>query len=200
MTYTQSSESIYEAIDRLVAAQTQELIELRHHLHRNPELSNREVKTSAFVAEQLHKLGLDEVRTGIAGHGVVGVLRGGTVGDRVIALRADMDALPIRETSGVDFASTVIDETYPGGPFPVAHACGHDCHVATVLTAAKVLSSLRDQLPGTALFVFQPAEEGAPIDEQGGARRVCEPSQLDLAQLCLDHPVSLYRGAALPLL
>jgi amidohydrolase len=178
MTITHSSESIYEAIDRLVAAQTQELIALRHHLHRNPELSNREVKTSAFVAEQLNKLGLDEVRTGIAGHGVVGVLRGGAAGDRVIALRADMDALPIRETSGVDFASTVVDETYPGGPFPVAHACGHDCHVATVLTTAKVLSSLRDRLPGTALFVFQPAEEGAPVDEQGGARAMMQAGAL----------------------
>jgi amidohydrolase len=170
MTSTSSSESIYEAIDRSVAAHTNDLIEIRHQLHRNPELSNREARTAALVAERLRALGLDEVRTGIAGHGVVGVLRGGVAGDRVIALRADMDALPIRETSGVEFASTVIDEAYPGGPFPVAHACGHDCHTAVVLTTAQVLSDIRDRLSGTALFVFQPAEEGAPVDEAGGAQ------------------------------
>ena len=178
MTVTHSAESIYEAIDQSVATHTNDLIELRHQLHRNPELSNREAKTAALVAERLRAFGLDEVRTGIAGHGVVGVLRGGVAGDRVIALRADMDALPIRETSGVEFASTVVDETYPGGPFPVAHACGHDCHTAVVLTTAQVLSDIRDRLSGTALFVFQPAEEGAPVDEEGGAQAMLQAGAL----------------------
>ena len=95
MTGTSSSESIYEAIDRSVAEHTNDLIELRHHLHRNPELSNREAKTAALVAERLRALGLDEVRTGIAGHGVVGVLRGGMTGDRVIALRADLGGITL---------------------------------------------------------------------------------------------------------
>lgn len=171
-------EALYREIDRLISQHEGELVELRHHLHANPELSNREEKTAALVAKQLRSFGLDEVRTGIAGHGVVGVLRGGLPGDRVIALRADMDALPIRETSGVEFASTVVDETYPGGPFPVAHACGHDCHVAAVLTTASVLSAVRSQLPGTVLFVFQPAEEGPPVDETGGAQAMFDAGAL----------------------
>lgn len=178
MTNPNSSDALYETIDRLVAEQANDLIELRHHLHRNPELSNREVKTAALVAERLRAFGLDEVRTGIGGHGVVGVLRGGIPGDRVIALRADMDALPVRETSGVEFASTVIDATYPGGPFPVAHACGHDCHTAVVLMSAGILSRVRERLPGTVLFVFQPAEEGAPVDETAGAQAMFDAGAL----------------------
>ncbi|MFN8520281.1 MAG: amidohydrolase [Chloroflexota bacterium] len=173
-----SGESIGEAIDRLAAAHAARLVELRHDLHAHPELSNREVTTAARIAERLRAAGLDEVRTGIAGHGVVGVLRGGVSGDRVIALRADMDALPVKETSGVEFASTVVDHDYPGGPFPVAHACGHDCHVAVVATAAEVLANVRDRLPGTVLFVFQPAEEGPPVDEVGGARAMLDAGAL----------------------
>jgi amidohydrolase len=161
-------------LDRHSAAHATSLVDLRHRLHAHPELSNREAGTAALVAEHLQSLGLDEVRTGIAGHGVVGVLRGGLPGERVIALRADMDALPVRETPGVDFASTVVDEAYPGGPFPVAHACGHDCHMATVLTAASVLAAVRDRLPGTVVFVFQPAEEGPPVDEVGGAQAMLD--------------------------
>src|SRR5262245_33491041 len=163
-------ETLYGEVDRLASQYHDELVALRHHIHAHPELSNREEKTAALVAERLRSFGLDEVRTGIAGHGVVGVLRGRLPGDRVIALRADMDALPVRETAEVEFASRVVDETYPGGPFPVAHACGHDCHMATVVTTAHILSEIRDQLPGTVLFVFQPAEEGAPVEEIGGAQ------------------------------
>ncbi|MYR05078.1 amidohydrolase [Gordonia sp. SID5947] len=151
-----------------------ELIRTRHHLHSHPELSNREVNTSALVADRLRRAGLDEVRTGIAGHGVVGVLHGGRPGERVAGLRADMDALPVAEASGVEFASTVVDDDYPGGPFPVAHACGHDCHTSTVLSAADVLASVRDELPGTVMFVFQPAEEGPPVDEVGGAKAMLD--------------------------
>jgi amidohydrolase len=157
-------------IDRIVPGHASRLIGLRHELHAHPELSNRERGTAERVVKELREAGLDEVRTGITGHGVVGVLRGGRPGDRVIALRADMDALPVRESSGVDFASTVVDETYPGGPFPVAHACGHDCHTAIVATTARVLAEVRDELPGTVLFVFQPSEEGAPMGEVGGAQ------------------------------
>ena len=100
------------------------------------------------------------------------MLRGGRDGERVVALRADIDALPMKEESGVDFSSTVVDDDYPGGPYPVAHACGHDCHTAMLMGAASVLAQARDELPGTVLFVFQPAEEGPPIDEEGGAREM----------------------------
>lgn len=148
-------------IDEVVAATSGEVVALRRDMHARPELSNREVRTAGVVAEHLRRLDLDEVRTGIAGHGVVGLLRGGRPGERVVALRADMDALPVTEASGEPFASTV-----PG----VAHACGHDCHVATVLGAATALAAVRDDLPGAVLFVFQPAEEGPPVDEDGGAR------------------------------
>lgn len=150
------------------------LVEWRRHLHAHPELSNREVRTEAFVADTLRAAGIDDIRTGIAWHGVIGVLHGALPGDQVAALRADMDALPVAETSGVPFASTVIDEDYPGGPFPVAHACGHDCHTATVLATAHVLAGLREHLPGTVMFVFQPAEEGPPVDEDGGAQAMLD--------------------------
>src|SRR5690606_19074236 len=123
------------------------VIAWRHHIHQHPELSNRESATAQLIADHLRSLNLDEVRTGIAGHGVVGVLRGGQPGDRVVALRADIDALPLKEQSGVDFASTVVDEDYPGGPYPVAHACGHDCHTAMLMGAASVIADGRDQLP-----------------------------------------------------
>ena len=170
--------ALYADLDRAVAEHVADLIAIRRDLHAHPELSNREARTASLVAAHLAAHGLDEVRVGIAGHGVVGVLRGGRPGDRVIALRADMDALPVRETTDLDFASTVVDHTYPGGPVPVAHACGHDCHTATVLIAASVLGGLRERLPGTVLFVFQPAEEGPPVDETGGARAMLDAGAL----------------------
>lgn len=167
------AEVLCAGLDDRARAIGEEVIAWRHHVHRFPELSNRESLTAALVADHLRSLDLDDVRTGIAGHGVVGVLRGRAAADererRVVALRADMDALPLREESGEPFASTVVDETYPGGPFPVAHACGHDCHVAMLMGAASVLADVRDRLPGTVLFVFQPAEEGPPLGEDGGA-------------------------------
>ena len=166
-------------IDAAAIAVESKVIDWRHHIHANPELSNREAATAAFVTEHLRSQGLDEVRTGIAGHGVVGVLHGGIPGDRVMALRADMDALPVRETSGVDFASCVVDNDYPGGPFPVSHACGHDCHTAMLMGAAEVLASVRAELAGTVLFVFQPAEEGPPVDEDGGAQAMLDAGALD---------------------
>ncbi|MFG2878351.1 M20 family metallopeptidase [Streptomyces sp. NPDC048337] len=154
------TDEVHEEIDRLSGEGVAQVIGWRRHLHRNPELPNREVATARLVAERLRAFGLDEVRTGIAGHGVVGVLRGGLPGERVAALRADMDALPVPDRCGADFAA----------PGPASHACGHDCHTAMLLGAARVLAAVRDRLPGTVLFVFQPAEEGPPVGEDGGAR------------------------------
>lgn len=159
-------------MDRRAAEVAGQVVAWRRHVHRHPELSNREARTAELIAGHLRSLGLDEVRTGIAGHGVVGVLRGGRPGPRVVALRADIDALPVPDDSGVDFASTVVDQDGPAGPAPVSHACGHDCHTAMLMGAATVLAEVRERLPGTVLFVFQPAEEGPPVDEPGGAREM----------------------------
>ena len=187
-------QSLRDLLDEHSAAAADRLVALRHDLHAHPELSNREARTAQVVAERLRAAGLDEVRTGIAGHGVVGVLRGGPPGDRVVALRADMDALPVAEASGLDFASTVVDEDYPGGPFPVSHMCGHDCHTATVVTAAEVLASVRQSLPGTVLFVFQPAEEGPPVDEVAGAQ-----AMLDAGALADPRPTMVFGMHVVPL-
>ena len=178
---TVTPHELHARLDSLAADMADQVVAWRHHLHRHPELSNREVQTAQMVAEHLNALPFEEVRTGIAGHGVIGVLRGGggNGGDRVAALRADMDALPMKEQSGVDFASDVVDTEYPGGPLPVAHTCGHDCHTAMLMGAASVLADVRDELPGTVLFVFQPAEEGPPIDEDGGARAMEASGALD---------------------
>ena len=135
------------------------LVEVRRDLHMHPELSNREERTSRVVAERLRAIAGIEVRTGVARHGVVGVLRGGKPGP-VVALRADMDALPIEETNDVPYKSKNAG---------VKHACGHDAHTAMLLGAAELLSGMRAELAGTVVFVFQPAEEGAPDGEPGGA-------------------------------
>jgi amidohydrolase len=148
------------------AAVMPQVIEWRRDFHQNPELSNREFRTSKIVAEQLRKMGL-EVRTGIAHTGVVAVLRGGKPGP-TLALRADMDALPVTEQVDLPFKSVATAE-YRGEKVGVMHACGHDGHTAVLLGAAKVLSAMKSELPGTVLFVFQPAEEGAPDGERGGA-------------------------------
>ncbi|MFJ2669057.1 M20 family metallopeptidase [Nocardia fluminea] len=173
--------AMHDDLDRRSRAVADQVVTWRHHLHRHPELSNREAATASLIIDHLSTLGLDEVRTGIAGHGVVGVLRGGQGGHRVVALRADTDALPVPDLCGVEFASEVVDDDYPGGPFPVSHACGHDCHTAMLMGAATALAGVREALPGTVLFVFQPAEEGAPVDEKGGAAEM-------LAQHALDDP------------
>src|SRR5688572_18592185 len=143
------------------------LVEVRHDLHRHPELGNRETRTAAVVARELRRLGL-EVRTGVAKTGVVGVLRGGRPG-RVVAVRADMDALPVTEQTNLPFKS-VATTTYLGRETGVSHACGHDIHVAVALGVAEVLSGMRSRLPGTVVLYFQPAEEGAPPGEEGGAK------------------------------
>jgi amidohydrolase len=142
------------------------VIEWRRDIHQHPELGNRETRTAKLVADHLKKLGM-EVKTGIAHTGVTAVLKGGQPGP-IIALRADMDALPVLEQTDVPFKSTVTSE-YLGKKVGVMHACGHDAHVAIMMGIAEALASLRKELPGTVLFIFQPAEEGAPEGEEGGA-------------------------------
>ena len=136
----------------------------RRDIHEHPELSGDEVRTSALVAAHLQSLGM-EVKTGVGGHGVVGVLRGGRPGP-VVALRADMDALPVEELVDLPFKSKV-RASYNGRQVGVMHACGHDNHVAILMGAAEVLAGMKASLPGTVKFVFQPAEEGAPNGEGG---------------------------------
>ena len=153
-------------IETRVAEIMPRVVAWRRDIHEHPELGNREVRTAKLVADHLRALGL-EVRTGVAHTGVIGVLKGGRPG-RVVALRADMDALPVTELVDLPFASKVKAE-YNGQQVGVMHACGHDNHVAMLLGAAEVLAGMKQQLPGTVVFVFQPAEEGAPDGEEGGA-------------------------------
>ncbi|MFC3194123.1 amidohydrolase [Marinicella sediminis] len=143
-----------------------QMLEWRRHIHQHPELSNREYKTAEYVASHLKSLGM-KVETGIAFTGVVGILEGDQPGP-LLALRADMDALPVTEQVDLPFASKVTAE-YRGEPVGVMHACGHDTHVAILMAVAEVFANNTDQLAGTLMFIFQPAEEGAPGDEEGGA-------------------------------
>lgn len=160
----------YDArIDTLADKYEPAVIAWRHDIHQNPELSNREFRTAKLIADHLRELDFDVVETDIAPTGVIGILRGGKPGNRVVGLRADFDALPVEETADVPFKSTRVDEDYPGGPFPVAHACGHDTHAAMLMGTASVLAEMRDEIPGTVMFIFQPAEEGSPLGEEFGA-------------------------------
>jgi len=165
-------------VDRRASQVEGKVVAWRRDIHAHPELSNRETRTAELVAQHLRSLGL-EVRTGVAHTGVVGVLRGGRPGP-VVALRADMDALPVTEEVDVPFASKV-RATYNGQEVGVMHACGHDAHVAMLMGAAEVLAGMRRDLPGTATFIFQPAEEGPPVSEGGGA-------EMMIAQGALDDP------------
>jgi amidohydrolase len=158
-------------IDQEVERVAPAMVEIRHRLHQNPELSNRETQTAALVADHLRKLGL-EVKTGVAKTGVLAILRGGRPGPR-IAVRADIDALPVTEESDLPFRSTKRD-TFMGQEVGVAHACGHDIHTSSLLGVATVLAALKDQIPGTIQFIFQPAEEGPPAGERGGADLMLE--------------------------
>jgi len=143
-----------------------QVVSWRRDFHEHPELSNREERTSAQVAAHLRKLGL-KPRVGIAHHGVVAIIEGGLPGPK-IALRADMDALPVTEQTGLPFASKVKAE-YRGEPVGVMHACGHDAHTAILLGVADALVAMKAQLPGQVMLIFQPSEEGAPGNEEGGA-------------------------------
>jgi amidohydrolase len=153
------SETIIEGIE-------QKVIDWRRDIHENPELGNREVRTAALVTKHLESLGMD-VQTKVGVTGVIGVLKGGLPGP-VIALRADMDALPVLERTPVSFASKV-KTVYNGSETSVMHACGHDSHVAILMGVAEVLTAKQKDLKGTVKFIFQPAEEGAPKGEEGGA-------------------------------
>jgi amidohydrolase len=161
-----TAQDLASDVERRTRAIESRVIETRRDLHQHPELGNREERTAFVVAERLSSLGL-EVRTGIAKTGVVGVLRGAKPGP-VVALRADMDALPVTEETGLPFASKVRAQ-YAGQEVGVMHACGHDAHTAILLGVAELLTSLRERLGATVLFVFQPAEEGPPPGEEGGA-------------------------------
>jgi amidohydrolase len=152
------------------------VIACRRDIHEHPELGNREFRTSKLVADKLKSLGI-EVKTPIAHTGVVGILRGGKPG-HVVGLRADMDALPVVEQVDVPFKSTV-RTTYDGHDVGVMHACGHDAHVAILLGVAEVLAGIKSELPGTVVFLFQPAEEGAPEGEEGGAALMVKEGALD---------------------
>jgi amidohydrolase len=165
-----------QRIDDAAAKVESKVIDCRRDIHQHPELGNRETRTSKLVADKLRSLGI-EVHTPIAHTGVVGLLKGGKPG-RVVALRADMDALPVTEQVDVPFKSTV-RTTYNGQEVGVMHACGHDAHVAILLGVAEVLAGMRDQLPGTVVFLFQPAEEGAPEGEEGGAYLMVKEGALD---------------------
>ena len=148
----------------------------RRDIHEHPELGNQEVRTSALIAKELKALGL-EVRENVGKTGVVGVLRGGKPG-KVVALRADMDALPVAEKTGLPFASKAT-ATWEGRTVPVMHACGHDTHVAMLLGTATVLAGMKKDIKGTVVFVFQPAEEGPQAGEEGGAKLMIRDGALD---------------------
>jgi amidohydrolase len=152
------------------------VIDCRRDIHQHPELGNRETRTSKIIADRLRELGI-EVKTPVAYTGVIGILRGGKPG-RVVALRADMDALPVVEQVDLPFKSTV-RTTFNGHDVGVMHACGHDAHVAILLGVAEVLAGIREEIPGTVKFLFQPAEEGAPEGEEGGAKLMVKEGALD---------------------
>src|SRR5690606_20397993 len=157
------------------------LIEWRRDIHQHPELGEQETRTAALVAEHLEKLGL-EVQTEVGRTGVVGILKGGKPG-RTVALRADMDALPVKEPAGLPFASTA-KGIYHGVEVDVMHACGHDAHTAMLMATAEVLADMRDEIEGTVMFIFQPAEEGSSLVQPGpdaswGAKKMLEDGLFD---------------------
>ncbi len=164
-----SAATAQEEIAKAAEALRPQLVEWRRDFHMHPELSNREERTSRVIAERLKALGLDEVKTGVGKYGIVALLKGAKPGP-VVAVRTDLDALPIQETLDVPYKSQ-----NPG----VKHACGHDAHMTVELGVAEILSKMRDQIPGTIKFIFQPAEEGAPAGEEGGAKLMIKEGALE---------------------
>jgi amidohydrolase len=164
------SESSWD-LNEIAAGLERQVIEWRRDFHQHPELSNREFRTAGIVAEHLRSLGM-EVTEGVAHTGVVGILRGGRPGPTIL-MRADMDGLPVEERNDLPFRSRATGE-YNGETVPVMHACGHDTHVAIMMGVAQAMAEMREDLPGTVKFVFQPAEEGAPVGEEGGAELMVE--------------------------
>jgi amidohydrolase len=179
-------------LDAAAAALESQVIEWRRDFHRHPELANREFRTAAKVEDHLRSLGL-EVRTGMAHTGVVAVITGALPGPTIL-LRADMDGLPVIERTDVPFRSTATGE-FRGRPVGVMHACGHDAHTAILMGAAQVLAGLRERLPGKVLLAFQPAEEGVPEGERGGAPLMLDEGLLDIAKP--DAAFALHVGSGL---
>jgi len=174
--FGQTPEFLNDQIDQMADQLERKVIEWRRDFHENPELSNREFRTAEKVANHLRSLGL-EVKTGVAHTGVVGLLKGGKPG-KVVALRADMDGLPVKEKVDLPFASKA-KGVYQDKEVDVMHACGHDNHIAGLMGAAEILASMKDELPGSVKFIFQPAEEGAPLGEKGGATYMVEEGVMD---------------------
>jgi amidohydrolase len=174
--FTAAAEISWENIDQAAAEVQPQVVEWRRWFHQHPELSNREFKTSARIAEILKEMGL-EPETGIAHTGVVAVIEGGKPGP-LVAIRADIDGLPVTEQTDLPFASKARTE-YNGQETGVMHACGHDAHMAMALGAAKILNDMKADLAGSVMVIFQPAEEGAPEGEQGGAKLMLEQGLFD---------------------
>lgn len=174
--HAQMSKKLQSRVDQMANEIEPKIIEWRRHFHQNPELSNREFKTSEKVAEHLRSLGI-AVTTGVAHTGVVGLLKGAKPGP-VIALRADMDALPVTERNDLPYRSAVT-ATFNGMETGVMHACGHDAHVAILMGVAEILSKHKADLRGTVKFIFQPAEEGPPAGEEGGAELMVKEGVLE---------------------
>lgn len=163
-------------VEKIAAEINPQVVAWRRDFHKNPELGNRETRTAKIIADELQKLGF-EVTTGVATTGVVGVLRGGRPGP-VVALRSDMDALPVAEQVDLPFKSTAKTE-WNGQEVGVMHACGHDNHMAILLGTASALARMKDRLPGTVKVIFQPAEEGPPPGETGGAEQMVKENVLE---------------------
>jgi amidohydrolase len=171
-----SAQTDYAKVSQLADKIEPKLIAWRRDIHEHPELGNRETRTAELVAKHLQSLGI-EVKTGVAKTGVVGILKGGKPGP-VVALRADMDGLPVTERNSLPFASKV-KSTYNGQEVGVMHACGHDTHVSILMAVAEVLAGMKKDLKGTVKFIFQPAEEGAPVGEEGGAELMVKEGVLE---------------------
>lgn len=175
-TQTKSKDLLLATVNDLSEKIIPQVIAWRRDLHQHPELGNREFRTAGIIAKYLRSLGM-EVKTGVAETGVIGILRCGKTGP-VVALRADMDALPVAERNNLDFRS--LDSTmYNGGMTSVMHACGHDSHVAMLMGVAEILSTIKKDLHGTVKFIFQPCEEGPPAGEDGGAKQMVKEGALE---------------------
>ena len=168
----QTHQSILKDIEQIES----QVIDWRHYFHENPELSNREFNTAEKITAHLKSLGM-EVQTGVAKTGVVGLLKGDNPG-KVVALRADIDGLPVTERNDLSYKSTVVD-TFLGTKTGVMHACGHDTHIAILMGVAEVLSKHKDKIKGSIKFIFQPAEEGPPPGEEGGAKLLVKEGVLE---------------------
>jgi len=170
-----SAQNLPANYDQLVKDETPKVVAWRRYFHQNPELSNREVNTAKKIEAHLKQLGIETKI--MAGTGVVGILKGGKPGP-VVALRADIDGLPVTERNSLSFKSTVTTD-YNGQKVGVMHACGHDSHIAMLMDTAEVLSKMKNEVPGTVVFLFQPAEEGPPGTEEGGAPLLIKEGALD---------------------